>query len=329
MARREPLVSGILVIYAGGTIGMKPGPAGLVSDPQFVARLQAALPDVAFAVFTCEPAIDSSSATPAAWQRLADAVATRREDYRGFVILHGTDTLAYSAAALSEMLRGLGRAVVLTGSQIPLGQPESDALRNVRGALAFAAMDAVQQTAVFFYDRLLRGNAVRKLDAQSFAAFDTPNADWLGMFDGEMATLSAPLFEEGEESAFLCGDWRGFQEGAVASLLVTPGMPESAFAPLLADTRLRALVLLSYGVGNLPDRADLHQALQATMARGVCVVNVSQCWRGEVAGHSYAVGAARLGALSGGRMTPEAVYARLHCLLAESDAPLTPRWSHR
>ena len=182
---------------------MKPGPAGLVSDPQFVARLQAALPDVAFAVFTCEPAIDSSSATPAAWQRLADAVATRREDYRGFVILHGTDTLAYSAAALSEMLRGLGRAVVLTGSQIPLGQPESDALRNVRGALAFAAMDAVQQTAVFFYDRLLRSDAVRKLDAQSFAAFDSPNADWLGMFDGEMATLSAPLFEEGEESAFV------------------------------------------------------------------------------------------------------------------------------
>ena len=170
---------------------------------------------------------------------------------------------------------------------------------------------------------------MRKLDAQSFAAFDSPNADWLGMFDGEMATLSAPLFEEGEESAFLCGDWRGFQEGAVASLLVTPGMPESAFAPLLADTRLRALVLLSYGVGNLPDRADLHQALQAAMARGVCVVNVSQCWRGEVAGHSYAVGAARLGALSGGRMTPEAVYTRLHCLLAESDAPLTPRWSHR
>ena len=83
-------MSGILVIYAGGTIGMKPGPAGLVSDPQFVARLQAALPDEAFAVFTCEPAIDSSSATPAAWQRLADAVATRREDYRGFVILHGT-----------------------------------------------------------------------------------------------------------------------------------------------------------------------------------------------------------------------------------------------
>ena len=105
-------------------------------------------------------------------------------------------------------------------------------------------------------------------------------------------------------------------------------MPESAFAPLLADARLRGLVLLSYGVGNLPARADLHQALQAAMARGVCVVNVSQCWRGEVAGHSYAVGAARLGALGGGRMTPEAVYTRLHCLLAESDAPLTPRWSN-
>ena len=320
-------MSGILVIYAGGTIGMKPGAHGLVSDPQFVARLQAALPDMDFAVFTCEPAIDSSSATPAAWQRLADAVAAHREDFRGFVILHGTDTLAYSAAALSEMLRGLGRAVVLTGAQIPLGQPESDALRNVRGALAFAALEEVQQTAVFFYDRLLRGDAVRKLDAQSFAAFDSPNADWLGVFDGETATLSAPLFEEREESAFLRG-WRGFQDGAVASLLITPGMPESAFAPLLADEKLRGLVLLSYGVGNVPARADLHQALQAAMARGVCVVNVSQCWRGEVAGHSYAVGAARLGALGGGRLTPEAVYTRLHCLLAESDAPLAARWSN-
>ena len=158
-------MSGILVIYAGGTIGMKPGPAGLVSDPQFVARLQAALPDVAFAVFTCEPAIDSSSATPAAWQRLADAVATRRKDYRGFVILHGTDTLAYSAAALSEMLRGLGRAVVLTGSQIPLGQPESDALRNVRGALAFAAMDAVQEGTIGLIE------AVERYDPDDGAAF--------------------------------------------------------------------------------------------------------------------------------------------------------------
>ena len=320
-------MSDVLVIYAGGTIGMKPSGGGLVSDPQFVARLQAALPEMDFDVFTCEPALDSSSATPAAWQRLADAVVAKREAYRGFVILHGTDTLAYSAAALSEMLRGLGRAVVMTGAQIPLGQPESDALRNVRGALAFAALEEVQQTAVFFYDRLLRGDAVRKLDAQSFAAFDSPNADWLGTFDGQTALLSAPLFEEREESAFLRGDWRGFQEGAVASLLVTPGMPASAFAPLLADENLRGLVLLSYGVGNIPARADLHQALQAAIARGVCVVNVSQCWRGEVAGHSYAVGAARLGALGGGRLTPEAVYTRLHCLLAESDAPLAARWT--
>lgn len=321
-------MSDILVIHSGGTIGMVPSAAGLVPDPNFVARLQAALPEADFDVFVCEPAIDSSSATPAAWQRLADAVAAHREQYRAFVVLHGTDTLAYSAAALSGMLCGLGKAVVVTGSQIPLGMPESDALRNIRGALAFAALPDLQQVAVFFYDRLLRGEATRKVDAQSYAGFDSPNTDWLGVFDGNTAQLSAPVFEEREESAYLRGAWRGFQEEAVATLLITPGMPSSAFAPLLADDKLRALVLLSYGVGNLPERDDLHTALRAAIARGVCVVNVSQCLRGEVAGHSYAVGAARLGALGGGRLTPEAVYTRLHCLLAESDTrTLAERWS--
>lgn len=321
-------MSDVLVIHSGGTIGMMPSAAGLVPDPDFVARLQAALPEVDFDVHICEPAIDSSSATPAAWQRLADAVAAHREQYRAFVVLHGTDTLAYSAAALGEMLRGLGKAVIITGAQIPLGMPESDALRNVRGTLAFAALPELQQVAVFFYDRLLRGGATRKVDAQSYAGFDSPNADWLGVFDGNTAQLSAPVFEEREESAYLRGAWRGFQEEAVATLLMTPEMPSSAFAPLLADDKLRALVLLGYGVGNLPERADLHTALRAAMTRGVCVVNISQCLCGEVAGHSYAVGAARLGALGGGRLTPEAAYARLHCLLAETDArPLAERWS--
>ncbi len=174
----------ILIIYTGGTIGMQPTATGLMPAGNFADRLHNALQQLpipqqqalpAYDIISHDPLIDSSAATPATWQTLAGDIAERFATYRGFVILHGTDTLSWSASSLAYQLQGLDKAVVLTGAMQPLEAANSDALDNICGALQFAAMSELQEVAIYFAGRLMRGVRAVKQHCEAMTAFASPN----------------------------------------------------------------------------------------------------------------------------------------------------------
>ncbi|AVZ78921.1 L-asparaginase 1 [Zoogloeaceae bacteirum Par-f-2] len=309
----------ILVLYAGGTIGMVPSARGYRPMADFAAVLRrqlaafAGLP--AWEVVELAQPIDSANLQPAHWREIAAELVARWEEWDGFVVLHGTDTMAWSASALSFMLQGVDKPVIFSGAQIPLGQPRSDAPANLQGALALAADPRIREVAIYFGNRLLRGNRSRKVHADRLAAFESPNY--------------LPLAEAGigivvHEDRLLRPRAREFRlpvfdPSAVAALTVYPGLSASVLEALLADPALRALVLCSYGVGNAPTAdAPLRTLLGAAVARGVVVVNITQCATGSVVPGSYATGSAlaEIGVVAGANLTLEAAFAKLHVLIA-------------
>lgn len=311
----------VLMLYTGGTIGMQPSPQGYVPCAGLAERLAAhlALGDSGrlpvFDVVEMQPLIDSAELMPEAWNRLVAQLESHWQRYDAFVVLHGTDTMAYSAAALSFMLGALNKPVIFTGSQIPLGEPRSDALNNVVSALQLAAHpDAPREVCLAFHDRLLRGNRARKVRTQGLDAFDSPNFPWLGEL-GIGITLNV-------DSALATGTPNfapiDLDPEAVALLPLHPGMSLRRAKALLADDSLKGLVLYSYGVGNPPSfEGELLSALTAANERGVALLNVTQCAQGDVVQGAYATGAAlnRAGVVAGADITPEAAVAKLTVLL--------------
>ncbi|WP_311065217.1 asparaginase [Halomonas sp. DWK9] len=313
----------VLMLYTGGTIGMQPSPQGYVPCAGLAERLAAhlALGDPyrlpAFDVVEMQPLIDSAELMPEAWNRLVAALESHWQAYDAFVILHGTDTMAYSAAALSFMLGALNKPVIFTGSQIPLGEPRSDALNNVVSALQLAAHPATPcEVGLVFHDRLLRGNRARKVRTQGLDAFDSPNFPWLAEI-GIGITFPQP-------SALLSGvpHFAPLQldDESVAVLPLHPGMSLRRAKALLEDAALKGLVLHSYGVGNPPSfDGELLDALKAANERGVALLNVTQCAQGEVVQGAYATGAAlnQAGVIAGGDITLEAAVAKLTVLIGQ------------
>lgn len=310
----------VLIVYCGGTIGMLPSADGYVPMPGFAGRLHAhwddgaeALPD--YDLIELEHLIDSANLVPADWARIAGVVVEQWHNYDGFVLLHGTDTMAYTASALSFLLRGCDKPVILTGSQIPLAQPRTDALDNLATSLILAASGRVHEVCIYFRGRLLRGNRARKVRSTGFDAFDSPNAPWLGEVGIDLHLRDDLLLPKGEP------DFRipTFDASRVAVLNVYPGMPASLLDAVLASPGLQGLVLATYGVGNPPD-ADkaLMDSLQRALQAGISVLNISQCYQGQVSQGAYATGAAlnRIGVIPGNDLTPEAAFAKLHVLLA-------------
>ena len=313
----------VLMLYTGGTIGMQPSPQGYVPCAGLAERLAAhlALGDPyrlpAFDVVEMQPLIDSAELMPEAWNRLVAALESHWQAYDAFVILHGTDTMAYSAAALSFMLGALNKPVIFTGSQIPLGEPRSDALNNVVSALQLAAHPATPcEVGLVFHDRLLRGNRARKVRTQGLDAFDSPNFPWLAEI-GIGITFPQP-------SALLSGvpHFAPLQldDESVAVMPLHPGMSLRRAKALLEDAALKGLVLHSYGVGNPPSfDGELLDALKAANERGVALLNVTQCAQGEVVQGAYATGAAlnQAGVIAGGDITLEAAVAKLTVLIGQ------------
>lgn len=319
----------ICLIYAGGTIGMGATGAGLAPLPDFPQHLARLLGAYAgelprYTLVQYEQPLDSANATPADWQMLASDIVARYAGHDGFVVLHGTDTMAYTASALSFMLQGLRKPVILTGSQIPLTDARSDAPQNLIGALQLAASGLLHEVAVCFGQALLRGNRSTKGSAVHFDAFHSPNYPelaQLGMVPEWQRSALLPA-SPGERFAL-----PPYTPGQVLSWRAAPGAPLASLQALLA-CRPRALILEAYGAGNLPDRDPaLLRTLAAASAAGVVLVARSQCARGGTALGAYAVGAALSGAgvVGAGDMTFEAVYAKLHHLFANGLEPAAVR----
>ncbi|MFD2189834.1 asparaginase [Pistricoccus aurantiacus] len=324
----------LLVIHTGGTLCMRPGPDGLTPAGDFEPRLRralrerpparrATLPD--FDWLEIDPLIDSSAANPGHWQELAAHIAQAYDDYAGFVILHGTDTLSWTAASLAYQLQGIGKPVVLTGAMLPLETPNSDALVNVEGALRFAQQECLKEVALFFAGKLFRGVRARKWHSHQADAFISPNYPPLGeIVDNQAILFSGRGLHEQQRCAprFELADYRALNETPVARLVLWPGIAAWQLAAWLLDDRLQGAVLELWGGGNIAQDQALLGVLAQACGEGKVIVAITQCFQGGIVSGAYAAGhgLAEAGVIAGDDMTPEAAFTKLLHLLA---LPLT------
>lgn len=320
----------LLILYTGGTLGMQSSPTGYVPSLRFAEHLKATLAAQpagrlpAYDLQTLHPLIDSADLTPGSWNRLVGVLDEKWANYDGFVILHGTDTMAYTASALSFLLDTMNKPVVLTGAQIPLAEPRSDTVNNVILAMQAAGHPcAPREVCIAFHDRLLRGNRARKCRTQGLDAFDSPNAPWLGEAGIDLRLNDLPTLPVGAPDLTPAT----FTAGSVAVLHCHPGLSTRQVSRQLDDPQLQGLVLMTYGVGNPPGlNGQLLSCLRRATERGVVIVNVTQCGQGTVQQGTYATGG-RLndaGVISGRDITPEAAIAKLEVLLARAQHDQAP-----
>eukprot|EP01135_Chromosphaera_perkinsii_P005845 Nk52_evm5s368 gene=Nk52_evmTU5s368 len=312
----------VLVIYTGGTAGMKRGEDGsLVPVPGYLTEQVNNLPEFhgkempAFLVKEWETLIDSSDISPAEWAQLAKEIEEHYLDYDGFVVLHGTDTMAYTASALSFMLENLGKPVVITGSQVPFEEVYNDCRRNLTVAMLYAADFDIPEVCIFFDNVLLRGNRSCKTDALGLHAFTSPNCPPLGTLDIHLTLNSTMCLSQPKKRLRVFTHF----DTNVGILRLTPGFSDKLVENFVQEP-MTGLVLEMYGVGNSPSsKAGLTKALTDAVNRGVIIVIISQCKRGYVNLNLYKAGSTlrELGAVSGSDMTPETAATKLAWLLGQ------------
>ncbi|MCO7564582.1 asparaginase [Pseudomonas sp. S 311-6] len=316
-------VKNLLVLYTGGTIGMLQSPEGLAPAGGFEARMreylaqQADAPRLAWALRELDPLIDSANMQQANWLAMREAIveAVERQGHDGVLVLHGTDTLAYSAAALSFLLLGLPAPVLLTGSMLPAGAPGSDAWSNLCGALRLFESGLEDGVQLYFHGQLLHGCRTSKLRSEAFDAF----AALPRQRDGERAPAIPPALDYRQPR----------QPVNLAVLPVVPGLRADLLQAVF-DSGVQGLVLECYGSGTGPsDDQALLDALHDARQGGVMIVAISQCPEGSVVFDTYAAGS-RLrdaGLVSGGGMTREAALGKLFALLgAGLDVQAAEHW---
>ncbi|KAI1326873.1 L-asparaginase [Xylariaceae sp. FL0255] len=344
--------SRVLLIITGGTICMKPSDGGLVPVDGFLQGAMAPRPSfndlskpvslsavengkevsipslrtppsaysrhIRYAALEFSPLLDSSSISSEGWTSIAAAIRANYHLFDGFVVLHGTDSLAYSASALSFMLSDLGKPVILTGSQASIFALQSDAVDNLLGSLIIAGTFVIPEVCLFFHHKLYRGNRCTKVNASAFEAFASPNCDplarvtSLGVDVNWGLVLRPTKIARFEVTPHL-------DTAHVAAVRIFPGIKPEMVDSVLRVPELRGLVLETFGMGNAPAGVDgsLTKVIRAAVQRGVVIVNVSQCTSGVVSplyAPGFALGAA--GVVFGHDMTCEAALTKLSYLLA-------------
>lgn len=320
--------SKILILYTGGTIGMVADEGSGALRPYAFENLLAYLPELGrlpcqLDTDTFDEPIDSANIVPADWARLANRIACDYYQYDGFVILHGSDTLAFTSSALSFMLENLSKPVILTGSQLPVGIPRSDARENLLTALEIALARneeggaRVPEVAVYFEYDLLRGNRLHKASSMDFEAFQSVNYPKLAEA-GVQIRYNDKYIARSSTGAFSVNDHWNDQVGV---LTFYPGINSHYAACILDNPKLQAVILRTFGSGNIPGSAWLLDKLRAAIGRGVKLINLSQCDGGGVFPGQYESGRALLemGVLNAGDMTFEAALTKAMHLLGQED----------
>lgn len=315
----------ILIIYTGGTIGMiQNAETGALESFNFDHLLKQ-VPElkrlnINIDAKTFNPPIDSSDMEPAMWSRIVSIIEENYDCYDGFVILHGTDTMSFTASALSFMLENLMKPVILTGSQLPIGALRTDGKENLITAIEIAAAKnsdgtpIVPEVCIFFHEKLMRGNRTTKIDSESFGAFNSNNYPLLAMAGTDIQ------FFPGNIKKFIPGvQLKPHHENNSNIIIFSlfPGIQQEVVEKLLGAKELKGIIFRTFGAGNAPQKSWLIDALKKATAEGKIIINITQCAGGSVHMERYETGLQLLqaGVISGKDSTVEAALTKLMYLL--------------
>lgn len=311
----------ICIIFTGGTIGMVPSEKGYIPKAGVFEPLLRSINDIhrpefpEWELVEFSPLLDSSNIAVQDWNKIGRLIARRYDEFDGFVVLHGTDTMAYSASALSFMLENLSKPVIFTGSQIPLCMMRSDGLDNIVNAILIAASGRVHEVCLYFGGMLLRGNRSTKMSADLLEAFDSPNAPHLAETGIEIQYHDAVIRPKGTGSLHL----QEFMDVPIGVLKVFPGIQFELFESIMTE-KLKGVVFEAFGAGNIPSGrgSELLPLVERAYRNGTIITVCSQCQRGAVSLGTYetSAGLAKADAVSGGDMTIEAAVTKLYYLFS-------------
>ena len=310
----------VLIIYTGGTIGMKKTDKGYAPVAGFLNKAISAIEDMKsesapdWDLYEMSPLLDSSDITVKEWNKIAKVIFDNYADYDGFVVLHGTDTMAYTASALSFILDELDKPVVLTGSQIPLSEIRSDGRDNLVTSLLIAAEAVVREVCLYFSGNLLRGNRAVKMSADHLVAFDSPNYPHLADVGITIKYNSSAIRKRREGLLKM----QPLLEVPIGVLKVFPGIQFGLFESIMTE-KLSGIVLETFGAGNIPsDGGALIPIISRAFESGSVITVCSQCPSGTVSLGAYETSSAlkAAGAVSGFDMTTEAAVAKLYYLFS-------------
>lgn len=316
----------VLLIYTGGTIGMMQDAKTGQLKPFDFKHLTEQIPElnkfeVELSAVSFAKPIDSSDMSPAVWIEMAETVKKNYSKYDGFVILHGSDTMSFTASALSFMLENLSKPVILTGSQLPIGTIRTDGKENLITAIEIAAAknktgSIVNEVCIYFEYQLYRGNRTHKYNAEHFQAFQSPNYPILAEAGVHLKYNTAALQKASKKKLNV----QTKLDPNIAILKMYPGITQNAVEAILNTKNLKAIILETFGAGNATTQTWFVEALQKAIKKGIVIYNVTQCNAGKVEQGKYATSAAfkKMGVIGASDITTEAAVAKLMFVLGKT-----------